>query len=91
MQGGRKLKGAQLVAVDARGILSLHPSGVELLRNIITPFKIISICGPYRSGKSFILNQLIGVNQLIFDVASTTEACTRGLWIYCKYKIFICI
>lgn len=36
--------------------------------------------GPTLSGKSTLLNQLIG--QHIFQVGTTTNALTRGLWVY---------
>jgi Guanylate-binding protein, N-terminal domain len=41
----------------------------------------VTVCGPYRSGKSFLLNQLIQkLNG--FEVGSTTRACTKGVWIW---------
>jgi hypothetical protein len=41
----------------------------------------VAVCGPYRSGKSFLCNQLIQkLNG--FEVGSTTRACTKGVWIW---------
>lgn len=41
----------------------------------------MTICGPYRSGKSFLANQLLH-RMNGFDVGSTTRACTKGIWIW---------
>lgn len=42
---------------------------------------IVSIAGPYRSGKSFLANRLL--NQSTgFEVGSTTQACTKGIWMW---------
>lgn len=41
----------------------------------------VTLCGPYRSGKSFLANQLIQrLNG--FEVGGTTRACTKGVWIW---------
>lgn len=41
----------------------------------------MTICGPYRSGKSFLANQLLQ-RMNGFGVGSTTRACTKGIWIW---------
>ena len=38
----------------------------------------VSICGEYRSGKSFLMNSLFFTNQG-FKVSPTTEPCTKGI------------
>jgi hypothetical protein len=45
---------------------------------------ICTVCGPYRSGKSFLLNRLLGrtSSDPQFGVGSTTRACTEGLWLW---------
>eukprot|EP00914_Ancora_sagittata_P032125 GHVO01065100.1.p1 GENE.GHVO01065100.1~~GHVO01065100.1.p1 ORF type:complete len:709 (+),score=160.47 GHVO01065100.1:71-2197(+) len=47
---------------------------------------VICITGPYRSGKSFLLNQLLEAspprNKTGFDVGSTIRACTEGVWMW---------
>jgi len=43
----------------------------------------VAIAGNYRGGKSYVLNHLI--NQPgCFGVGHTTNACTKGLWIWNK-------
>lgn len=41
----------------------------------------VTICGPYRSGKSFLANQLLQ-RMSGFEVGESTRACTKGLWIH---------
>lgn len=65
---------------------------------------IIAICGKYRTGKSYLLNRLMqyegekcpeylkhilsDYNSTGFKVGSTTNACTKGLWLL-KKPIFV--
>jgi hypothetical protein len=44
---------------------------------------VVAIAGKYRAGKSFLLNHLIG-KVGCFNVGDTTNACTKGLWIWNK-------
>ena len=39
------------------------------------------MAGPYRTGKSFLLNRLLG-RQDGFEIGSTVQSCTKGLWIW---------
>src|SRR3990167_7687497 len=64
--------------------LRLVPETVEYLLEsrpdrFIAP---VTICGPYRSGKSFLVNQLLSRTNDGFNVGSTTRACTKGIWIW---------
>lgn len=40
---------------------------------------IISICGPYHTGKSYFLSQILGAKD-VFKVGSEYASCTRGIW-----------
>ena len=43
--------------------------------------KVIAVAGPYRSGKSFLMNRML--NQMKgFEIGSTIESCTKGIWIW---------
>lgn len=42
---------------------------------------VASVAGVYRTGKSYILNQLAG-KQSGFDTGSTVQACTKGIWLW---------
>lgn len=41
--------------------LNLEKNGLDVLRRIKGPVAPVVVIGPYRSGKSFLLNQLLGV------------------------------
>lgn len=55
--------------------------GAALLREINEPLVVIAIAGMYRTGKSFLLNCLIGATggKPALNVGSTSESCTRGI------------
>ena len=58
--------------------LKLHEEAVLLLQDIKKPVAILTICGPYRTGKSYFLSRLLGSPDA-FEVGHTTKACTRGV------------
>ena len=39
--------------------------------------------GPYRTGKSYLLNRLMD-RQAGFEIGGTVQSCTKGLWIWGK-------
>ena len=57
----------------------LVPKALELLSTIKKPVAVLSICGPYRSGKSYFLSRILGVPNA-FNISHTMKACTRGIW-----------
>ncbi|XRB05729.1 GB1/RHD3-type G domain-containing protein [Pycnococcus provasolii] len=62
---------------DSRGldVLRRSPDGV--------PVSLVSVIGPYRSGKSFLLNRLLGVPcDEGFGVGHRRETQTKGAWIW---------
>ena len=64
------------VSSDAGMNYKLVPETVELLENITKPVAVLSICGPYRSGKSYFLSRMLGRKET-FKLGHTMEACTR--------------
>jgi GTPase SAR1 family protein len=48
-----------------------------------TKVAIISVVGPYRTGKSYLLNRLLG-RQEGFEIGATVQSCTKGIWIWGK-------
>jgi len=70
--------GAWHFEVDEQAIKALEAYGQR-------PVAICTVCGPYRTGKSYLLNLLLGRIQqgaTQFRVGSTTKACTEGLWMW---------
>lgn len=55
---------------------------VEFLRSLPGPLVVVVMAGPYRSGKSFLLNRLAGRPGAGFRVDATTNACTKGIWVW---------
>lgn len=53
------------------------------MRSIKTPIGVVSVCGRARTGKSYILNQLLG-QSTGFQLAHSHRPCTKGLWIWSK-------
>ena len=96
-----------LVVTDAEGRLRIPTEARDLLAGIAEPVTCVAVAGPYRSGKSFLLNCLSPGDGTgggggggggdgegpasaaasadispTFAVGSTTNACTRGLWLH---------
>jgi hypothetical protein len=42
--------------------LQLSREGLEAISRITTPISAVAVIGPYRSGKSFLLNQLLSLS-----------------------------
>ena len=57
----------------------LIPEAVKLLAGISKPVAVLSVCGPFRSGKSYFLSRMLGSKET-FRLGHTMEACTRGIW-----------
>ena len=59
--------------------LCIIDDALKLMRAIKKPVGVLSICGPYRSGKSYILSRTLGVEDA-FITSHRMQACTRGIW-----------
>ena len=79
----------QLVAVTEDGKYIVNPKASSMFDQYDT-IKVISIVGPHRSGKSFLLSQLFPMLNTetrtsggrSFQVGSSINACTKGIWCY---------
>ncbi len=57
--------------------------GIAALEAMTGPVAPVVVIGPYRSGKSFLLNQLLGVGcDEGFGVGHTRETQTKGIWVW---------
>ncbi|KAM3278874.1 hypothetical protein ACQJBY_046275 [Aegilops geniculata] len=65
--------------------LRLSEQGLEAIRRIENPIAIVGVIGPYRSGKSFLLNQLLSLScDKGFGVGHMRDTKTKGIWIWGK-------
>ncbi|KAK3277670.1 hypothetical protein CYMTET_14335, partial [Cymbomonas tetramitiformis] len=72
---------------DQHTKLAVSHEGLDALRLITTPVAPIIVIGPYRSGKSFLLNQLLGVScGEGFGVGHQRDTKTKGLWVWGEGK-----
>ena len=59
-------------------LIVVNETAIRLLRTITKPVAVLGICGPYRTGKSYFLSQVLGGDD--FKVSHSMDACTRGIW-----------
>ncbi|KAF2283491.1 hypothetical protein GH714_010782 [Hevea brasiliensis] len=80
-QGSNSGRPIRFVYHADNGKFQLDPDAIHVLHQIKGPVAVVSVCGPTRQGKSFILNQLHG-RSTGFQVASTNQPLTKGLWMW---------
>ncbi|KDO26951.1 hypothetical protein SPRG_07664 [Saprolegnia parasitica CBS 223.65] len=61
--------------------LQVNEKAMEILQKIEGKISVVAMAGLYRTGKSSMLNWLLG-NQSGFRVGPTVERCTRGIWLW---------
>lgn len=63
--------------------LRLSNEGLEAIRRITNPIAAVAVIGPYRSGKSFLLNQLLSLSCYEgFGVGHMRDTKTKGIWVW---------
>lgn len=63
--------------------LRLSREGLEAIEKITTPIAAVAVIGPYRSGKSFLLNQLLSLSCYEgFGVGHLRDTKTKGIWVW---------
>ncbi|KAG7390671.1 hypothetical protein PHYPSEUDO_007133 [Phytophthora pseudosyringae] len=72
------------VTLSDDGSFDVAPEAVSYLQQIRGDVAVVAIAGLYRTGKSYLLNLLLGRDQEsdMFDVGATVNACTKGIWIW---------
>jgi len=63
------------------GHLEIKPNIFDYLNSVTKPLVIISVAGLYRTGKSYLLNRLLG-KEVGFPLGSTVQSETKGIWIW---------
>ncbi|CAE8653857.1 unnamed protein product, partial [Polarella glacialis] len=71
----------QLIRIDDDGKCHLQDDAVTILNQIKGKLAVVGIAGLYRTGKSFLLNRLLGLQEG-FEIGPTVNPCTKGLWIW---------
>ncbi|PWA63037.1 guanylate-binding family protein [Artemisia annua] len=63
--------------------LRLSSEGLEAIKRIKNPIAAVAVIGPYRSGKSFLLNQLLSLSCYEgFGVGHMRDTKTKGIWVW---------
>ena len=65
---------------ESRTTLKVLPEALMMLGSIEKPVAIVSVCGPCRTGKSYILSRLLGSADA-FALGHTMDPKTFGIWI----------
>eukprot|EP00850_Spirogloea_muscicola_P005528 SM000025S08423 [mRNA] locus=s25:657110:662613:- [translate_table: standard] len=61
--------------------LTVVPEGLAAIARLPGPLAIVAVIGPYRSGKSFLLNQLLALScDEGFGVGHMRDTKTKGIW-----------
>lgn len=63
--------------------LALEQEGLDFIKSINTKIAVVMVIGPYRSGKSFLLNQMLRLScEHGFGVGHRRAAQTKGIWVW---------
>ncbi|XP_039684133.1 guanylate-binding protein 4 isoform X2 [Medicago truncatula] len=63
--------------------LRLSREGLEAIERITNPIASVAVIGPHRSGKSFLLNQLLSLSCYEgFGVGHMRDVKTKGIWVW---------
>ncbi|KAM4024681.1 guanylate-binding protein 3-like [Anomaloglossus baeobatrachus] len=71
-----------LIENTADGKFQINVKATDILSGISQPVVVVAIVGLYRTGKSYLMNKLAG-SQKGFDLGSTVQAQTKGIWMRC--------
>ena len=79
-----KLSNAPIKLIDFSKGFQINKEALEFLRSINEEIMIVSVIGKARTGKSYLMNlllDLVGKGEG-FQVASTLQSCTKGIWLW---------
>jgi hypothetical protein len=76
-------KAIQLISENKNGKFSIESEALNFLKNLKGNVAVVNCVGPYRSGKSLLLNLFLNEKDG-FKVGNTAKSCTRGIWIWNK-------
>ncbi|XP_036435543.1 guanylate-binding protein 1-like [Colossoma macropomum] len=64
------------------GGLRICQEALDILDQITQSVVVVAVAGPYRTGKSYLMNRLAGKRKG-FALGSTIESKTKGIWMWC--------
>ncbi|XP_051497525.1 guanylate-binding protein 1-like [Apus apus] len=62
--------------------LMVQREALQLLSKVSQPVVVVAITGPYRTGKSYLMNRLAGERRG-FSLGSSVQSQTKGIWMWC--------
>ena len=70
--------------IDFSHGFQINPQALNFLRSIKEEIIIVSVVGKARTGKSYLMNLLLDLigKGSGFQVASTLQSCTKGIWLW---------
>jgi Fe-S cluster assembly ATPase SufC len=75
-------KPLELVTTGKKGDeLILHKTNINILKGETRAVTVVSIVGPNREGKSYLMNRLMGKSDG-FPLGHTTCSTTQGFWFW---------
>ena len=70
---------------EKSGEYRVTDEATEFLSSLQGPVAVCSVVGAYRTGKSYLLNRILGASPKDgLKVSGTTASCTKGLWLMRK-------
>jgi hypothetical protein len=73
-------KPVQLIYKE-NGELKINFDALDILKRIKNQIAVCVCVGPYRQGKSFLLNKILDDSNR-FQIGHEDEPCTEGVWVY---------
>ncbi|XP_036302755.1 guanylate-binding protein 5 [Pipistrellus kuhlii] len=67
---------------NIEGKLVVNQEALKILSAFTQPLIVVAIVGLYRTGKSYLMNKLVGRNEG-FSVGSSVQSHTKGIWMWC--------
>lgn len=60
----------------------VNEEALEYIAGVPGPIGVVGVAGMYRTGKSYLLNQMLLNRSDGFGIGPTVNPCTKGLWIW---------
>ncbi|XP_062378401.1 guanylate-binding protein 1-like [Sardina pilchardus] len=71
-----------LIDNGSDGRMSVQQEALKILEQIQQPVVVVAVVGLYRTGKSYLVNRLVG-KHTGFALGGTIESKTKGIWMWC--------